>query len=121
MYKCPNCQKETETVNTFSLCQQTATIDKNGFIKIIIESSSSKIPLKNYFSNETLSFFRAENARKKLYEEIRKRGYDPRRIIIMEQRSLVQGPDYYPGDDVNSVVFEKYQYIKIIPAGLVGK
>lgn len=96
-------------------------IDKNGFIKIIIESSSSKIPLKNYFSNETLSFFRAENARKKLYEEIRKRGYDPRRIIIVEQRSLVQGPDYYPGDDVNSVVFEKFQYIKIIPAGLVGK
>ena len=30
MFKCPNCHEETETVDTFSLCQQTATIDENG-------------------------------------------------------------------------------------------
>lgn len=94
-------------------------IDRMGYVKLIFESSSSFAPAQNFSNNKTVSYFRAESAKNKLREEIRKRGYDPRRLIIVEERTLVQGPPYTPGDDLNSPVFQRYQYIKIIPEALI--
>lgn len=96
-------------------------IDKKGYIRIIIESSSSRIPSENYSNNNSLSFFRAENAKNKLRDEVRKRGYDPKRVIIVEERTLVQGPPFKAGDNASGMMFERFQYIKIIPESLIRK
>lgn len=90
-------------------------INQTGYVKLIVESSSSRVKTDNFSSNDALSFSRIEDLRNKLYEEIIRRGLDPRRIIITEERSLVQGPPYLNGDNKMNPVFQPYQYIKIIP------
>ncbi|MFN3342946.1 MAG: DUF1573 domain-containing protein [Flavobacteriales bacterium] len=96
-------------------------IENKGYIRLIVESCSSHVPADNYTSNETLSYYRAENSKYKLREEIRKRGYDPRRLVFVETRALVQGPKYKRGDDTKSSVFENFQYIKIFPESMIKK
>jgi hypothetical protein len=94
-------------------------LENEGMINIIIESSSSKIPSTIYKNNELLSFFRAEESAQKVKEEIRKRGYDPTRVIVSELRTLVQGPDFKYESDRKKHPYEKYQYVKIIPGELI--
>jgi hypothetical protein len=96
-------------------------LENEGVINIIIESSSSKIPSTIYKNNELLSFFRAEQTAKKVKDEIRKRGYDPSRVIVSELRTLVQGPDFHSEHDRKKHPYERYQYVKIIPAELIRK
>lgn len=96
-------------------------LENEGMINIIIESSSSKIPSTIYKNNELLSFFRAEESAQKVKEEIRKRGYDPTRVIVSELRTLVQGPDFKYESDRNKYSYDKYQYVKIIPLELIKK
>jgi len=116
--------------NSFDLPAETAifqnfisrlvlVLENEGVINIIIESSSSKIPSTVYKNNELLSFFRAEQAAKKVREEIRKRGYDPTRVIVSELRTLVQGPDFKAESDRKKHPYDKYQYVKIIPVELI--
>lgn len=118
--------------NTFDLPVNTAifqnfisrlvlVLENEGVINIIIESSSSKIPSTVYKNNELLSFFRAEQTAKKVKDEIRKRGYDPSRVIVSELRTLVQGPDFHSENDRKKHPYERYQYVKIIPAELIRK
>ncbi len=94
-------------------------IDRQGYVKLIIESSSSKVPTRAHSGNEILSFHRADRAREKLYEEIRRRGYDPLRVIVSEERILVQGPEHQPEFNQQSRIYERYQYLKIIPEHLL--
>jgi len=118
--------------NSFDLPSETAifqnfisrlvlVLENEGVINIIIESSSSKIPSTIYKNNELLSFFRAEQAAQKVKEEIRKRGYDPSRVIVSETRTLVQGPEFKSESDRKKHPYEKYQYVKIIPVELIKK
>jgi hypothetical protein len=96
-------------------------LENEGVMNLIIESSSSKIPSTEYKNNELLSFFRAELTAKKVKDEIRKRGYDPSRVIISELRTLVQGPEFNSESDRKKHPYERYQYVKIIPAELIKK
>lgn len=118
--------------NSFDLPVQTAifqnfisrlvlVLENEGVINIIIESSSSKIPSTVYKNNELLSFFRAEESAQKVRDEIRKRGYDPSRLIVSELRTLVQGPEFKSESDRKKHPYEKYQYVKIIPVELIKK
>lgn len=118
--------------NTFDLPVKTAifqnfisrlvlVLENEGVINIIIESSSSKIPSTIYKNNELLSFFRAEESAQKVKDEIRKRGYDSSRVIVSELRTLVQGPEFKSESDRKKHPYEKYQYVKIIPAELINK
>ncbi|MFZ5551777.1 MAG: DUF1573 domain-containing protein [Bacteroidota bacterium] len=94
-------------------------LDKQGNIQLIIETSSTVVPVKGISNPSQLSLKKSEMAKEILLAEIRKRGYDPMRVIITETRPLVQGPFYRPGYETSNV-YEKYQYIKIIPSSLTG-
>jgi hypothetical protein len=94
-------------------------IQKQGYIRLIIESSSSKVPTITEKTNDILAFHRAEEARNNILSEIRARGIDPRRVVITEERILVQGPVYNPETD--SKTYERFQYIKILPEVLLKK
>lgn len=94
-------------------------ISKQGYVKLIIEASSSNVPTKEK-TNEIFSFLRAEDARKKIMQEVARRGIDPLRVIITEERNLVQGPKF-TGKIENKEVYEEFQYIKIIPEVLIKK
>lgn len=95
-------------------------IDREGSIKLVIETSSTNVPVKGFSDNERLSQVKAEKTKDILLEEIKKRGYDPMRVIITEKRTLLQGPFYRPGYE-SSNVYENFQYIKIIPEQLIEK
>lgn len=90
-------------------------INYKGYVKLIIEASSSRVPTENFSSNESLSYQRIEELKKQLIEEVIKKGFDPKRIIIIEERALVQGPPFIRGDNKMNPIFHPYQYIKIIP------
>lgn len=90
-------------------------IRKIGYIKIILESSSSRVPVENYANNEMISYKRMENLKAILIQELKTRGTDPRRIIFTEERAIVGGPLFLKGDSKNAVQFQPYQYVKIIP------
>lgn len=94
-------------------------LNANGYVTLVIESSSSKIPSKIYENNHLLSYFRTEEAEKKIRSEITKRGYDAMKVIITEKRNLVQGPDYKTLLQDKSIDTKSFQYIKIIPTELI--
>lgn len=96
-------------------------IQAQGYVTLIIESSASQVPTRDYRDNRVLAFNRAEDAREKLYSTLVEYGVDPQRLIIIEQRALVQGPDYDPDlyDDLS--VYAPFQYIKLIPGAFVGQ
>lgn len=95
-------------------------LDQEGSVRLVIETSSTIVPVKGYSDNEYLSEVKAEQTKEILLDEIKKRGYDPMRIIITEKRALLQGPFYRPGYE-SSNMYEKYQYIKIIPENIIRK
>lgn len=94
-------------------------LNSNGYVLVMIESSSSKIPSTIYENNHLLSYFRAEEAEKKIRSEISKRGYDAKKVIITEKRNLVQGPDYKTILHDKIIDTKPFQYIKIIPSELI--
>jgi hypothetical protein len=93
-------------------------INRKGYASIIIESSSSRVPTASYKDNMNLSFNRAEKTIFQLRQELINKGINPDRLIISEQRILVQGPEYSNDYHKNSFIYEQYQYIKIIPDDL---
>jgi hypothetical protein len=111
---------ETDTDIFRAFCDQIAdVIRKAGYLKLIIESSSSKVPTFVANNNQILAWRRAEDARKKLMQALRDRGVDPLRLIITEERALVQGPAYKGDIWKNPEKYEPFQYIKLIPEATV--
>lgn len=94
-------------------------IKEQGYIKIILEASSSRIPATSYRTNDILSFYRAQDGKDILLHALNEAGVDPLRVIITEQNALVQGPEYNEHVDPDKTPYEKYQYIKIIPEALL--
>lgn len=115
-----NAELITHTELFQNFCDQVAeTIKKQGFLRMIIESSSSKVPTLEGGNNKILAWKRGEDAREKLMEEIRKRGVDPDKIIFTELRNLVQGPDFRGDSEQNRRMYEKFQYIKFVPEAVI--
>lgn len=98
-----------------------AEINQYGYSEIILESSSSKAPSRTavYISNETISYLRAEETRDIMKNYLHRAGIDPNRLILMEERCLVQGPDYANDYFENKEKYKQFQYIKIIPKRLL--
>jgi hypothetical protein len=90
-----------------------------GYVKLIIESSASKVPTESHRHSIVLAFDRAEDARQKIYNSMVANGVDPQRVIIVEERTLVQGPAYEKGLDRSLPTYTDHQYIKIIPAAII--
>jgi len=88
-------------------------VQKDGFIKLRIESSISQIPIEKRISNLELAYNRSAESQKRLKEHLKRKLVDPNRIIFVEERNLMQGPEY---DGKTPVLrFRPYQYIRIIP------
>lgn len=92
-------------------------INQYGFSKIILESSSSKAPTrtKENYSNDVISYKRAEETRDIMKNYLHRKGIDPNRLILIEERCLVQGPEYKLDYFENKKKYKQFQYIKIIP------
>ncbi|HYG50978.1 MAG TPA: DUF1573 domain-containing protein [Flavobacteriales bacterium] len=90
-------------------------IDKYGYVELIMESSTSKVPPVHYVSNRVLAFERLQKSKDAVINAIAARGYNPLRVIFVEERILVQGPGYKQGMDPKNEVFKTFQYVKIIP------
>ncbi len=92
-------------------------IQEQGYVKLVIESSSSKVPTSYKIGkNEHLSYHRAQQAKNKIYEGVKARGFNPSKVIIVEERILVQGPDYEKSMSPDDERFKPFQYIKVLTA-----
>lgn len=98
-------------------------INHYGFSKIILESSSSKAPTrtKENYSNDVISYKRAEETRDIMKNYLHRNGIDPSRLILVEERCLVQGPEYELDYFENKEKYKQFQYIKIIPHRLLSE
>ena len=95
-------------------------IAKQGYVKLVVESSSSKVPTRTHRFNEKLAYFRAQDAKNKIYDEIFRRGINPNKVIIKDERILVTGPEYKKELE-GTGVYDQYQYIKVIPYAILDK
>ncbi len=98
-------------------------INQYGFSKVILESSSSKAPTrtKENYSNDVISYKRAEETRDIMKNYLHRSGIDPNRLILIEERCLVQGPEYNLDYFENKEKYKQFQYIKIIPHRLLSE
>lgn len=94
-------------------------LNANGYIELLLESSSSKVPTKDYRSNRVLAFERLQKAKDAIQKAVAEKGYNPLRVIFTEERILVQGPAFNEQLDPKSEYFKDFQYVKIIPQLLV--
>ena len=91
-------------------------IRAKGYVRLIIESSSSKVPVRKMGKNVHLSYHRAQEAKNQVYNEMKKRGINPTKVIFVEELILVQGPDFNRSKDkMTDKKYEAFQYVKIVP------
>lgn len=88
-------------------------VKQYGFVKLIIESSISQIPIDQEKSNDFLVYARALESEKRIKDYLAKRLVDPNRVIFTEERFLIQGPEY--NQKVPIVAYRKFQYLKVLP------
>ncbi|NUM49536.1 MAG: PD40 domain-containing protein [Flavobacteriales bacterium] len=90
----------------------TQVIEKEGSVKINIESSASKVPTKTFVTNENLAEKRALEAKLLLFISLKEKGIKSDQVIINNIVHLVQGPEYI-NDAGNQKKYQKFQYVKL--------
>lgn len=95
----------------------TRRIMEKGYVKLIIESSTSRVPPGYEFGkNVHLAYHRAQQAKNMVYEGIKERGFNPSKVVFTEERFLEQGPDFdKQKDNGRDEKYMPFQYIKILP------
>jgi len=88
-------------------------IKTNGEVKFKLEGSASKVPTNSFKSNQDLADKRLINAKNLILNELKKRSIPSNKIIFVEEKAIVQGPEY-DNDAYDKNKYAKYQYIKII-------
>lgn len=88
-------------------------VEQHGFVRLIMESSISQVPIERKKSNIYLAYERALESQLRIRDYMKKRLIDPNRIIFSEERFLVQGPEY--DGTIPIIKFRKFQYLKVIP------
>lgn len=88
-------------------------INMKGFAEVIIESSSSKVIIKNGPEPQVCSVLRGESMIENLNFSLIKRGISPSRLLVKEVNHVVDGPVYK--GVYNKDKFFPFEYIKIIP------
>ena len=94
-----------------------ATIEKEGFIELRIESSISRIPIDPKKSNLFLAYSRLLESQKRLKRALSKRLVDPNRIIFTDELVLEQGPNY--DGTIPVLKYRKFHYVRIVPEKLL--
>ncbi len=85
----------------------------HGHVKIEIEASASRVPTSTYGTNTRLTQKRANDAKKRLLEALKKRGHTQNQVKFTAFNALVQGPRYKNDFKENMAEYEKYQYVKL--------
>jgi hypothetical protein len=86
-------------------------IETHGYANIILEGSSSKIPSVEHRNNDVLAYQRIKELKRILEYELYKKGINPLKLNIVEERTIVQGPPYdlqKPKSDYFS-----FQYVRV--------
>ncbi len=87
-------------------------IERDGSVKINIESSASKVPTKTFVTNENLAEKRALEAKLLLFISLKEKGVKSDQVIMNNIVHLVQGPEY-TNDPSNHKKYQKFQYVKL--------
>lgn len=92
-------------------------VQKEGYVKLRIESSISRVPIEKDRTNLYLAHSRSTESQNRIREHLSRLLIDPNRIIFTEERNLIQGPKY---DGKTPIVhFREYQYLRIVPEKLL--
>jgi hypothetical protein len=89
----------------------TRIVSLNGYTNLLIEASASHLPSSEYRDNEVLAYARIIQFKKLLHHAVYLKGIPPSKINILEERTLVQGPEFQPQNDKK--LYHPYQYIKV--------
>jgi hypothetical protein len=96
-------------------------INKEGFVKLIIESSSSSAPTRTDKKPIEMSFIRRDEAENFLKRKLKEVGVDPNRLLITSKNAYIEGPKYANDYFENKEKYRKFQYLKLIPEKVISK
>ena len=88
-------------------------IQTNGFVEIRTESSASNLIVDSRKSNEYWAHSHMAVSKERLFKYLKSKLIDPNRVIISNEKIVVQGIPYDPKTPV--VRYKKFQYVTFIP------
>ncbi len=88
-------------------------IQKNGFVSLRTESSASHIPVDEKRSNEYWAYSHMHVSKERLYDYLKKKLIDPNRIIISNEKIVVQGIPYDKKTPIAR--YRNFQYVTFVP------
>ena len=89
------------------------SVQRDGYVEMRIESSISQVPIERHTSNEFLCSQRSLESQYRLKEYLRHNLIDPNRVLFIEERNLIQGPEYDRKTPI--LAYRNYQYLRIVP------
>lgn len=89
-------------------------VDVKGKATIILEGSASRVPTKTWKTNKRLSQKRADDAKETIMSKASEYGIDTSKLDFVSTEGIVQGPKYKYDFEANRLVYEQYQYVKMI-------
>ena len=88
-------------------------IQTNGFVEIRTESSASNLIVDSRKSNEYWAYSHLDVSKKRLFAYLKSKLIDPNRLIITNEKIVVQGIPYNPKIPV--VRYRNFQYVTFVP------
>jgi hypothetical protein len=88
-------------------------LERNGDVKVRIESSASTVPTKSFSSNEELTRARAASARSEILKIVREAGAMEERLQFQPDDCKVQGPEYSSDYQKHPERFAAFQYVRV--------
>lgn len=126
----PTDERPAEFVQYFPYNEKVITMDEPGFKSFIdrafqiaqktgritfsIESSSSTVPTKKFKSNLLLTKKRSADAKQRIIKAMKLGGFDEGLIFFLEDKNLIQGPEYKKDALENVKEYEMFQYVKVL-------
>jgi hypothetical protein len=87
-------------------------VDAGKEVSILVYSSASKVPTRQYKNNYELAKKRQESGKTTLTKVLKSAGIDMSKINFVNKEALVQGPAYNNDATEKASVYQRYQYIK---------
>lgn len=88
-------------------------IQTNGFVEMRTESSVSNLIVDQRKTNEYWAYSHLEISKERLFKYLKSKLIDPNRVIISNEKIVVQGIDYNPKIPV--VRYRNFQYVTFVP------
>ncbi|MEO6883722.1 MAG: hypothetical protein ABI199_06835 [Bacteroidia bacterium] len=88
------------------------TLQNNPNLKIVIESSASKVPTRKYKSNKKLAELRANHAKEQIVTALKAKGLGKSQLKF-HKKALVGGPKYNADYELRKAIYEQFQFVKI--------